>query len=82
MKRKHRSQNTQDKVAVILEKIITRRKKLKITQADLASQLNISLSGYFKIEKGNNKLDIYRLIEITEILQIDLGSFFKGRDKQ
>lgn len=65
-----------DKVSSILKKIVARRKKLGISQVDLALKLNMSANGYFKVEKGITKLDLYRLIEIAEILKIDPKEFF------
>ena len=41
-----------NKVSSILKKIVVRRKKMGVSQADLALKLNMSANGYFKVEKG------------------------------
>lgn len=60
----------------VLKKIIERRQELNISQTDLAFKLNMTTSGYFKIEKGNSKLDLIRLLEIADLLKIDVKAFF------
>ena len=42
-----------------------------ISQKKLAEHLNISQSAYAKIEKGISKLDVNRLVEIAQILEVD-----------
>ncbi len=68
--------NSQNSSNIILKKIVVRRRQLGISQTKLATQLNLSLSGYYKIEKGKNKLDVDRLIQIAKVLQIDLKLLF------
>jgi len=65
------------KVNRILEKIIARRNEIGITQWELATILNITNNGYFKVEKGMTKLDVKRLIEIAEILNISPAYFLE-----
>ena len=40
------------KAKKILDKIVERRKRLGFSQMDLAIKLNMSFSGYFKVETG------------------------------
>jgi len=49
-----------------------------ITQKQIAKHINIGESGYFKIEKGKSKLDLERLFEILELLEVSPEEFFKG----
>ncbi len=60
----------------ILQKIAIRRQQLGLSQTDLALSLNMTISGYFKVEKGESKLDTVRLFEIAEILRIDPRDLF------
>lgn len=77
MIKRREAKKTNDKATRILQNIITRRKELNFSQADIADTLYISLSGYFKIENGTHKLDTHRLIDIAEILKIKPEEFFK-----
>lgn len=65
------------KLKTVLQKIITRREELGITQWDIASKLNITSNGYFKVEKGITKLDVNRLLEIAIILDVKPQYFFE-----
>ncbi|KGL62469.1 hypothetical protein, helix-turn-helix domain protein [Polaribacter sp. Hel1_85] len=60
----------------VLKKIVKRRQELGISQTDLAIKLNMTTSGYFKVEKGESKLDLIRLFEIAEFLDIDAKELF------
>lgn len=51
-------------------KIKNIRELRNLTQEYIASQLNISLRAYSKIESGETQLTIKRLNEISEILKI------------
>ena len=62
----------------ILKKIIASRSHKNITQITVAKHINIGESGYFKIEKGKSKLDLERLFEILELLEVSPEEFFKG----
>jgi len=64
--------------AAVLEKIIATRVHRKITQMSVAEHIRIGESGYFKIESGKTKLDLERLFEILELLEITPEEFFKG----
>ncbi|MFD2529726.1 MULTISPECIES: helix-turn-helix domain-containing protein [Polaribacter] len=70
-------QSVDHQINNILNMIIYRRKKLGLTQTDLANKLEITLSGYYKIEKGKTDLNFRRMLEIAEILDVDLNYFFK-----
>lgn len=61
----------------VLDKIVTIRTAQKITQLELAEHLKLGEGGYFKIERGMRKLDLERLFEILEFLEISPSEFFK-----
>ncbi|OBY64766.1 helix-turn-helix domain-containing protein [Polaribacter reichenbachii] len=65
------------KSKVILKRVVKRRKELGLSQWDLGELLNLSPSGYFKVETGKTKLDTIRLLEILEKLEISAEDFFK-----
>ena len=79
MREKEREkQRLEKKSKVILKHIVNRRKELGLTQWDLAELLNLTSSGYYKVETGKTKLDTIRLLEILEKLEISVEDFFKG----
>lgn len=48
------------------------RKLKKISQADIAAQLDISITAFSKIERGLTNISINRLEEIAQILGISI----------
>lgn len=56
----------------IILQIRLRRKSLKLSQSTLAERMHISLKAYQNIEQGYTKIDITRLRELADILEIDL----------
>lgn len=64
------------RISSILNVIKRSRVSQGISQYETSSRLNVSQNTYFKIEKGKTKLDVYRLIQIANILQIDLQELF------
>jgi transcriptional regulator with XRE-family HTH domain len=77
MKEKEKERIERRKMAV-LKRIVERRRELGISQWDLGIAINLTNSGYFKVETGKTRLDILRLFEILEKLDISLEEFFKG----
>lgn len=45
-----------------------------LTQAEMAKELNISKSGYKKLEYGTNKLTLARFIQICSVLNLDAAA--------
>lgn len=81
MKReKKEKSNAKSNYFLILEKIIAQRIATGKTQINVADHLNLSEGGYFKVEKGKTKLDLERLFEILEYLEISPKEFFKGME--
>ncbi|MEO9571458.1 MAG: helix-turn-helix transcriptional regulator [Polaribacter sp.] len=74
--KKNTTDKPQKKAEKVLQKIIDRRQELGLSQTELALKLNMTISGYFKVEKGDSKLDLIRLFEIAELLEIDAKEFF------
>jgi transcriptional regulator with XRE-family HTH domain len=62
----------------ILKKIAQKRADAGLSQIDLAFKLGLTASGYFKVEKGQSKLDLERLLAILVILEISPKEFFKA----
>lgn len=54
------------------------RKRLKLNQADVAHMTNISLPYYGKLERGELRPSIDRLVRICNALNISLPDAFKG----
>ena len=67
----------QEKLDVLLKKIKTTRIKKEITQYEMSERLNISQNSYYKIEKGKTKLDIYRLLQISYILEFNFAELIE-----
>lgn len=44
------------------------------TQEEMAKKLNISKSGYKKLEYGTNKLTLARFIQICSVLNLDAAA--------
>ncbi len=57
----------------IHQKIRSIREANNWTQEDMAEKLNISKNGYAKLERGENKLNIERLEQISHIFNIDIS---------
>jgi DNA-binding transcriptional regulator YiaG len=67
----------EEKSKAVLQKIVERRKELGLSQSGLAIKINMSFSGYFKVETGKTKLDTFRLLLILDTLEISPKEFFK-----
>tara|TARA_B100000795_G_scaffold16288_1_gene10916 strand:- start:477 stop:710 length:234 start_codon:yes stop_codon:yes gene_type:complete len=70
--------NAKSNYFAVLKKIAANRAQRNITQISAGKHINIGESGYFKIEKGKSRLDLERLFEILELLEISPEEFFKG----
>lgn len=54
------------------DKIRTLRESKQLTQEDMAERLFMSPSGYSKIERGETRLNMERLGQIADILEVDI----------
>lgn len=70
--------NAKTNYAAVLEKMVATRIQREFTQISVAEHIRIGESGYFKIETGKTKLDLERLFEILELLEVSPEEFFKG----
>ena len=60
--------------------ICDKRKKLNMTQSQLASKLHITDKAVSKWERGLSLPDISILIPLSEILKVSLYELLKGED--
>ena len=75
MRKSNTDQKIDDQFNDVLEKIIYRRKRLGFSQTYISKKLEITLSSYYKMEKGKSKLGFKRLLEISEVLEVDIEYF-------
>lgn len=61
--------NQQDKIRQNIRDI---RESKKLTQQEMAERLNLSVTGYSKIERGETELTAKRLYQIADALEIGL----------
>lgn len=66
----------------ILRRIKESREQLGLTQADVASKMDISLVSYSKLERGEIKLTINNIEKIASIFNIKPHSLIIGYDSQ
>jgi DNA-binding XRE family transcriptional regulator len=71
------NQKVNNQINQVLEHVICRRRQLGFSQTDLAEKLGITLSGYYKFEKGKTKLGFRRMLEISEILNVEINYFIQ-----
>ncbi|MEJ7556681.1 MAG: helix-turn-helix transcriptional regulator [Pedobacter sp.] len=65
----------------ILEKIKNIRVAKGITQVTISRELKISQNAYSKLELGRSNLDLYRLLDISNVLAVDPIIFFLNQPK-
>lgn len=63
------------------EKIRVLRENKHLTQEEMALKLNMSTTGYAKIERGETRLNIPRLEQIAEIFGMDILEFMADEQK-
>ena len=56
---------------------IDQRKKLNLTQRELAKELNITHSIIGKIETGDRRLDVVELLEYANVLEINTDTILE-----
>ncbi|NBI12290.1 helix-turn-helix domain-containing protein [[Haemophilus] felis] len=57
------------------------REKHKWSQEEMAEKLNMSPSGYSKIERGETKLYLDKLQQIAQIFNIDISELVNSNEK-
>lgn len=65
----------------LYEKLGLIRSLKGLTQEEMASKLNMSATGYAKIERGESKLHVHRLEQISEVLGIKLKDMLSFDEK-
>lgn len=64
--------------SVIGERLKKARKAKKLTQEDLAEKLDVSIAFLSRIERGSSQVNLKRLTQICEILEISEGDILNG----
>lgn len=62
------------------DKIRLTREQFNWTQEDMAEKLSMSISGYSKIERGETKVNLQRLQQIAEVLNINVFDLIPQND--
>lgn len=65
-------------VVKVYEKVRVMRELKKWSQEEMATQLSMSTGGYAKIERGETRLNLPRLEQIAEVLEIDICELLQG----
>ena len=68
-------------INIVLSNIKDTRKKQKIKRSYVAKCLNITVSGYSRIERGEVSLSIDRLAKISKILGVSINVLTLGLDE-
>ena len=63
-------------VRKILEKIAKKRKKKGYSYENIAEDLALTPSGYRKIETGETKLTVERMLQIATVLDLSVSKLF------
>lgn len=64
--------------SVIGRRIKTARLEQKLTQEELADKLNVSVAFMSRIERGKSTINLKRLIQISEVLNVSPGYLLSG----
>ena len=64
----------------IHDKIRIMREKNKLSQEEVAEKLNMSPSGYAKIERGETKLYLEKLEQIAQVFNIDMTDLINNKN--
>lgn len=66
----------------ITHQIRKRREELQYSQEYMAFKMQMGQNCYSKIELGNNKLTVRRLLQICALLDINAGALINDSDEQ
>lgn len=61
--------------SVVVEKLVTARKKAGLTQTDVANELGRTQSFLAKIESGQRRVDVVLLKELARIYKVSVSEF-------
>ena len=82
--RKNITKNERDVVNMVIDyevigkRIKAERVKHKLTQEDMAEKIETSIAFYSRIETGRAHINLTRIIEIADILNVSAGYFLTG----
>lgn len=65
---------------LVFEKIKEIRETKGLTQEEIANALSISPSGYSKIERGETRLNIDRLQQIADVLEVNVFDLMPNKE--
>ena len=63
---------------IIGEKIKKARKKLDLTQEQLSEKIDVSVAYLSRVERGNTKINLIRLVELAEVLNVSISYLITG----
>lgn len=63
------------------DKIRTMRELRHWSQEEMAARLSMSINGYFKLERGETRLNIPRLEQIAGVLNVDLNDLMSVSER-
>ena len=76
--RERERERIQETYKTILDTLEEKRKAVNMSRFEIAVHLGLTENGYFKVIKGQTKLDLERLLLILSKLEISPKDFFKG----
>lgn len=85
---KNITKNERDVVKMVIDyeiigkRIRAERVKQKLTQEDMAEKIETSIAFYSRIETGRAHINLARIIEIADILNIAPGYFLTGIEEE
>ena len=68
--------------AIIGERIRDERKRQGLTQEDLSDQIDVSVVFMSRVERGETKINLNRLAQISAVLNLPLEKLIKGTSFQ
>jgi len=60
--------------------ISTIRRAKKLTQEDIAFELDISINAYSRIERGETNVSFNRLLQIADFLKVPIAEFIQEKE--
>lgn len=63
---------------VVGNRIKSMRRQVNITQRQLAKELNLSVAYISKIERGKTPINLKRLVQFSEIMNVPISYFLTG----
>ena len=64
--------------SIIGQRLKKARKAKKMTQEELSEKLDVSIAFLSRIERGNSQVNLKRLVQICEILEVSPGEILNG----